>query len=239
MVNTKNEKEPLDGDMEKRLQIAEKIFKEVLAADLHQSEIANRLLIPVTFLTGAATFLFRFILDKDVVLLSRGINVIPLLFLLYVFFTLCGIFIFFEVIGPSFYTKAWPVPEKGPDGPPSTLFFKLISKVKNVEVWVDYFCKGEEDNSRFLDTKRLQEKLIYDYAVESYQLAKKAHEKSRKNLVAHMFFYPSFGLLLLMAFSGVISFLEEWNPVIWGLFGVIVAFFVAVEISIIHKYLRS
>jgi hypothetical protein len=238
MDDIKKEQHIGESDREKRLQITRKIFEEILAADLHQSEIANRLLIPVTFLTSAATFLFGFMLNNDISLFWGEINVIPVFFLLYMAFTIGGIFVFFEVIGPSFYTKQWPVPEKGPKGPPSALFFKLISKVDDVNKWVSYFSNREEKTQTYLDIDELQDKLIYDFSVESFQLAKKVHEKSRKNLFAHMFFYPSFCLLLLMAFSGVISLLEEWNLVAWMVMGFIVAFFVIIEAIVIRKYIK-
>ena len=47
-----------------RLEIAKHIFKEVLDANLHQSEIAARLLILVTFIAGGTTALFALFLDS-------------------------------------------------------------------------------------------------------------------------------------------------------------------------------
>jgi hypothetical protein len=219
-----------------RYQIAEEIFDEILKADLHQSEIARHLLIPITFLTGAATFLFKFLLDHNISFLWADINLIPVFFLLYIFFTVGGIFVFFEIIGPSFYMKKWPSPKKGPKGPRSTLFFKLISRTDSIEEWVDYFYKKKDEVPKhFLEVAELQDKLVYDFAVESFQLAKKAHHKSKRNLIAHMFFYPSFCSLLLMAFLGIVSLLGIRNFV--SVFAVaIVAVFVTLELKVIQKY---
>lgn len=61
-----NEKIEKDDRKKIRLEIAETIYKEVLNANFHQSDIAARILTPVAFLTAAATFLFNFFLENNI-----------------------------------------------------------------------------------------------------------------------------------------------------------------------------
>lgn len=233
-------------EMEKRkirFEITKKIYDEVLAANFHQSDIAALLLIPVAFLASAATFLFSFLLEHGISVKLMGIDFIPLLFLSYIFFTLSGILVFFEIIGPGFQISGWPPQEKGPkkaENVKSILFFKFISEL-NVNDWMNILFTKEitEKPKEFLETDELQEKIIYDFVVESYQLAKKAQGKVKKNLLAHLFFYPSFCSLFLMTYAGIISYLNGWNFATQSLTVLILAVFGRIEIKVFKKYLKQ
>lgn len=238
----------MDDEKKARLEIAKNIFEEVLNANLHQSEKAARLLIPIAFLTGAATFLFNFFLENNISATWKGINLIPILFLVYLFFTIGGTISIIETIGPSFEMKGWPSEgrkrekeergEKGLEGPESLLFFKLILK-KEANQWMNIFLEGETRKLEgYLENDKLRDKLIHDYVVEAYQLAKKTHGKVKKNLVAHLLFYVSFCSLLLMAYSGIVSYLNLWNWIAEFLTILILAAFGLLSLGIGRKYFR-
>lgn len=236
----------MDDEKKARLEIARNIFEEVLKANLHQSEKAARLLIPIAFLTGATTFLFNFFLENNISATWRGINFIPVLFLVYLFCTIGGTISIIETIGPSFEIKGWPRDggekgerrEKRSEDPESLLFFKFILK-KEANEWMNVFLKEETRKLEgYLETDRLRDKLIHDYVVESYQLAKKTHGKVKKNLVAHLLFYVSFCSLLLMAYSGIVSYLNLWNWTARFLIILILAAFGLLSLEIGRKYFR-
>lgn len=198
-----------------RLEIAEKIYREVMGANLHQSEIAARLLAPIAFLTAAAMSLFGSFMRDGITFLWGGVDLVIMFFLVYIFCTLCGTILIIEVIGPSFEIKGgWPLRKKEQKssienpgnkddkeeklkGLRSIVFFKFILDNER-EGWRDTIAKEEPEI--------LQKKLLYDYLNESYQLAKKTQGKVKRNLVAHLFFYPSFCSLLLMAFTGIFTY---------------------------------
>ena len=239
----------MDDEKKTRLEIAKNIFEEVLKANLHQSEKAARLLIPIAFLTGAATFLFNFFLENNISATWKGINFIPVLFLVYLFCTIGGTISIIETIGPSFEIKGWPRDgrekgekgekgEKRSEGPESLLFFKFILK-KEANEWMNIFLKEETRKLEgYLETDKLRDKLIHDYVVESYQLAKKTHGKVKKNLAAHLLFYVSFCSLLLMAYSGIVSYLNLWNWTAKFLIILILAVFGYLSLEIGRKYFR-
>jgi hypothetical protein len=225
-----------------RLEIAKNIFDEVLEANLHQSEISARLLIPVAFLTAAAVSLFGFFVDKgiSVTFMETDITpIIPILFLLYILFTLGGILVFFEVIGPSFFLENLPIPTEKQKNPKSALFFKFIAEI-DIDKWIGHFCRKEQDKSEeFLEIADLQEKLIYDYIAESSLLAKKTQGKVKDNLFAHLFFYLSFCCLLLMACIGILSYLEVSDWFILFLSVVIAHIFGYIEVQVFRKYRKE
>lgn len=184
-----------------RYKITKQIYDEVLKANLHQSEIASHLLIPIAFLTAATTFSFNFLFQEEISVLFKGINLIPLLFLGYIISTSFGILLFLKVIGPSFYTKDWPQHE---ERPASIFFFKLIGKIKTVEEWMNFFIEDpNSQNNDYLKTEDLTEKAVHDLTVESYQLSKKSYKKSKIKFISkHFFLY-----LCLFIFIDDIS----WN----------------------------
>lgn len=231
--------ESLSDERKVRLEIAKNIFDEVLEANLHQSEIAARLLIPVAFLTAATVSLFRFFVDKNISVEFMGINIISILFVLYIIFTVGGILVFFEVIGPSFFMVNWPTSTERQKGPKSALFFKFIAET-SIDKWISYFHETKSgEPKRFLGIDELQDKLIYDYTAESSLLAKKAQGKVKDNLFGHLFFYPSFCSLLLMTSTGVLRYLDASHWLIFG-FGVpIVCFFGYIEIQVFKKYKKE
>jgi hypothetical protein len=230
-------------DKKVRLEIAKNIFEEVLDANLHQGEKAARLLIPVTFLTSAATFLFNFFLEKNISVTWGRIDFFPILFLAYLTFTLAGAICIIEIIGPSFEIKGWPgrgktkkKKQKKVKGPESLLFFKFIMNKEGSE-WMDVFLKEKAKNLEgYFEIDALQDRLIHDYVVESYQLAKKTYGKVKKNLLAHALFYVSFCSLLLMAYSGVISYLDMWNWATKALTVFILIIFGLLIVKVIQKY---
>ncbi|MBU7047159.1 MAG: hypothetical protein HXS54_12070 [Theionarchaea archaeon] len=226
-------------DRKMRLEIARNIFDEVLEANLHQSEISARLLIPVAFLTAAAISLFRLFVDKEVTVTVMKTDVIPILFLLYILFTMSGILVFFEVIGPSFFLENLPIPSKKQKNPKSTLFFKFIAET-DIDRWIGHFCRKEQDKSEeFLEIADLQEKLIYDYIAESSLLAKKAQGKVKDNLFAHLLFYLSFCCFLLMACIGILGYLKVSEWVMFFLSVVIVHIFGYIEVQVFRKYRKE
>ena len=91
-----------------RYEIVKNIFDEIQEANLHQSEISARILIPVAFLTAATISLYRLFVDMGISVDLMEKDFTPILFLLlvlYIIFTVGGILIFFEVIGPSFFME--------------------------------------------------------------------------------------------------------------------------------------
>ncbi|MGD2247588.1 MAG: hypothetical protein PVF58_04220 [Candidatus Methanofastidiosia archaeon] len=243
----------MDNEKKIRLEIAKSIFKEVLDANLHQGEKASRLLIPVTFLVAAATFLFEFFLGNNVSAVWRGIDFIPVLFLLYLIFTLAGAIVIIETIGPSFEIKGWPGENKGKEkkdkgkkkknkgkeedkNPESLLFFKFIIK-KDVSDWMKIFLNEEAKKlNTYLETDNLHNRLIHDYVVEAYQLAKKTQGKVKKNFFSHILFYISFCSLVLMTYSGIVSYLALWNQVTQLLIGIILCGFGILIFEVIKEY---
>lgn len=223
-----------------RLEIARSIFKEVLDANLHQSEISAHLLVLGTFITGAAIALFALFLQYDISVSCNGINITILLFLTYISLALGATILIIENIGPSFQTKGWPPSEKGPKGPKSLLFFKFISDT-DIETWINYFYKKEstEKSGKFLKTDELLNKFVYDCMVESYQLAKKTHGKVKRNLLAHLLFYISFYFFLLMAYLGIISYFQAWNYVTIAPLFVISAVFLYIMYRVAMKYKKE
>ena len=187
-----------------RYKITKQIYDEVLKANLHQSEIASHLLIPIAFLTAAATFSFNFLFQEEISVIFKGINLIPLLFLGYIISTSAGILLFLKVIGPSFYTKDWPQHEERPT---SIFFFKLIGKIETVEDWMNFIIKNPNNqNNEYIKTEDLTEKAIHDLTLESYQLSKKAIKKVKLNSLANIFFCISVCLFLLMISLGIIGY---------------------------------
>lgn len=133
----------------------------------------------------------------------------------------------------------WPPKTESPGGPESILFFKLITKLKSDE-WVEtFFKKGTGKQENYLETDELRDKLIYDYAVESYQLAQKTMGKVRTNLIAHMFFYASFCSVFLMAYTAIISFLDIWSSTTNGLIFLILFVFGYIEVKVFRKYIKQ
>ncbi len=202
-----------------RLEIAKNIFKEVLDANLHQSEIAARLLILVTFIAGGTIALFALFLESDISALWMGIDLIPGLFLAHISFVLIAIIFVVENIGPSFQTEELepnkesekPRSEEA-ETPKSILFFKFILE-EDMNKWISTFHKkeSEEKPKEYLETIELQEKFIHDCIMESHLLAKKTHGKVKRNLVAHLLFYSSFYFLFLLACSGIANYFNAWN----------------------------
>ncbi len=222
-----------------RLEIAKNIFDEVLEANLHQSEISARLLIPVAFLTAAAVSLFKLFVDEEISVTFMEADIISILFLLYILFTLGGILVFFEAIGPSFFLENLPIPTEKQKNPKSALFFKFIAEI-DIDRWIGHFCRKEQDKSEeFLELADLQEKLIYDYIAESSLLAKKAQGKVKDNLFAHLFFYLSFCCLLLMTCIGILSYLDVSRWFILFLSVVIAHIFGYIEVQVFRKYRKE
>lgn len=230
-----------------RLEIVKSIFEGALDANLHQGEKASRLLIPVTFLVAAATFLFNFFLENNVSAEWEGIDFIPVLFLLYLIFALAGAIVIIETIGPSFEIKGWPGKTKGKKEektkgkkeekhPESLLFFKFIIK-KDADDWVKIFLNKEVENlDKYLENDNLHDRLIHDYVVEAYQLAKKTQGKVKKNFFSHILFYISFCSLVLMTYSGIVSYLETWGWATQLLVGIILFIFGILIFGVIREY---
>jgi len=236
MDEKKTDGEPETEGKKIRFEIAKSIFKEILDANLHQSEIAARLLIPITFLTGGAVALFA--IEYKISAFWIGIDIIPFLFLLYLFFTLGGTISFFKTIGPSFKWggKFLSVEERRPKGPDSLLFFKSIEGMDSNK-WMNYFYseKNEKKLEEFLETDELQNKLAYDYIREAYLLAKKANTKVFYNTIAHWFFFFSFVTLFLMIYVGIISYFGLWGSFTKFLIILALAIFIAIEFGIAEK----
>lgn len=193
-------------------------------------------MIPVAFLTAATISLFKLFVDMGISVDLMGKDFTPILFILlalYVIFTVGGILIFLEVIGPSFFVEIWPKPKGKQKGPKSTLFFKYVAET-NIDTWMDYLCKKE--SKEFFKIEELQDKLIYDYTVESSLLAKKAQGKVKDNLFAHLFFYPSFCCLLLIACIGVLSYFNALDWIILGSVVLVILIFIYIEIQVLSKY---
>lgn len=220
-----------------RLEIAKSVFKEVLDANLHQSEISAHLLVLGTFVTGAAIALFALFLQYEISIIVMKTNFVAVLFLIYILLALSATILIIENIGPSFQTKGWPPPQKRPKGPKSMLFFKFIQEI-DIDEWISYFCKSEEseESKRFLKTDELQDKFIYDCMVESYQLARKTTKKVRYNLLAHILFYISFYFLTLMAYSGMMSYFNSWNVITEIIILVISGIFLYFIYKVFQKY---
>lgn len=237
----------MDDKKKIRLEIAKNIFEGVLDANLHQGEKAARLLVPVTFLAAAATFLFEFFLENNISAEWRGIDFIPVLFFLYLTFTLAGAIVVIETIGPSFEIKGWPGKNKGKkekknkrkkedEHLESLLFFKFIIK-KDADDWIKIFLDKETEKlNEYFEPDRLQNRLIHDYVVEAYQLAKKTQGKVKKNFFSHILFYISFCSLVLMTYSGIVSYLAMWNWATQLLVGVILCIFGILIFGIIRGY---
>ncbi len=206
-------------DEKMRLDVAKEVYREVLSANFHQSEIAARLLAPVAFLTAAATTLFVSFERDGISFLWRDIDFTLVFYLIYLFCTLMGTIFIIEVIGPSFVTKDFkrkrepknsePTQERltGKNelgDPKSILFFKSILE-EDKDTWMDVLL-----NKKIGD---LQHKFIHDCANESYVLAEKTQKKVIRNLIARLFFYLSFCSLFLMTYTGIVDHLEAWNEV--------------------------
>lgn len=227
----------MDNKEIRRIEIARNVFKEVLDANLHQSEISAHLLVLGTLITGAAVALFAIFLEYNISFIWMGVNLTIVFFLVYISLTLSATILIIENIGPSFQTEGWPPKEIGPKGPKSILFFKFIQEI-DIDTWINTFCKKEnsKESEEFLKTDELQNKFVYDCMVESYQLAKKTHGKVRRNLLAHLLFYISFYLLLLMAYSGIITYFDAWDSVTIVLILVISVFFLYITYRVAKKY---
>jgi len=157
--------------------------------------------------------------------------------LVYIISTIFGILLFFEVIGPSFYTKDWPHTE---ERPPSIFFFTLIGKIETVEEWMSFFIENINDqNENYLQTEDLKKKAIHDFTIESYQLSKKAIRKVKLNLIAHFFFYISFCSLLLMVYIGIVDHFCSWSSFTMTIPIIIFLIFLYIEYRLIKKAVKS
>ena len=105
---------------------------------------------------------------------------------------------------------------------------------------MNIFMKEETEKLEgYLETDKLQDRLIHDYVVESYQLAKKTHGKVKKNFFSHVLFYLSFCALFLMAYSGTISYFSVWNWATKGLIVLILIIFGLLIFETIREYFES
>jgi hypothetical protein len=156
---------------EKKREVFEKGYEEVLAAIKHQDDKLNRTLTAIAFLTAAGVALFAEVasrLEPPVRFPASDWDVTSFLFLIFVAGVVLGLAVTLAAIGPS---QALPrLRGKSPEEPrewPSLIFFAEIARD---DAWPDYVARDEawlaECLTRNLhgETKRLAHRVEYKMA---------------------------------------------------------------------------
>jgi len=180
------------NNLDDRYKIVKEIFNHQLRVTEHEDNKAGRIILSISFIATAAASIFNTFLYNHIQLVIYSIDVIPLIFLVIIIFTILGVYIILWGIGPK-YTNVNKIEEE-PYCPTSIFYFVKICK-EDSNKWKKYL------NSE--DINIIKEKAIEDLINESHTIANRIDKKDFFIYWGKRCFYISLISTIIMTILGV------------------------------------
>jgi hypothetical protein len=191
-------------ELQRRAALAKSILDAVVDSSNHEDEKVGRILASISFLTVAASILFSALLNNRIGIFAFGVDLVLILFFVYLFLLVVGTIIMLEAMSPRLHLR--PGRSAGADnvGPSSAgldsmHFFKSIARTNEAE-WLSYF---RDANSADLLMRQRDDALR-----QAHFLSRKVTQKVEFiRLAKWIILFSSFFLVAMVA-VGALSYLR-------------------------------